>query len=191
MTGNERIIDNGDGTYYIAINFEGDPILDVIDAQHLLLTGSGYTPLELYFEEEVWVEDGGDTKDEVVIWENDGSTGEVNWDGTYRFSSVEGSTGEEIFAIPMEQWEIIKSGTFYLQAQGSDWVQMRITTGWWTTTWTGDDIMTGNDRIIDNGDGTYHIEINFEGDPIVGYLDAQHLLFTGSGFTPLKLYYVK
>ena len=191
MTGNERIIDNGDGTYYIAINFEGDPILDVIDAQHLLLTGSGYTPLELYFEEEVWVEDGGDTKDEVVIWENDGSTGEVNWDGTYRFSSVEGSTGEEIFAIPMEQWEIIKSGTFYLQAKGSDWVQMRITTGWWTTTWTCDDIMTGNDRIIDNGDGTYHIEINFEGDPIVGYLDAQHLLFTGSGFTPLKLYYVK
>ena len=191
MTGNERIIDNGDGTYYIEINFEGDPILDLLDEQHLLLTGSGFTPLELYFEEEIWVDGGGDDKEEVLIWENDGSHGEVNWDGTYRFSSAERSTGEEIYAIPMDQWDIIKSGTFYMLAKGSDWVQMRITTGWWSTTWTGEDIMTGNERIIDNGDGTYYIEINFEGDPILDVLDEQHLLFTGSGFTPLKLYYLK
>ena len=188
MTGNERIIDNGDGTYYIAINFEGDPILDVLDAQHLLLTGSGFTPLELYFEEEIWV--GGVTApEEVVIWENDGSHGAVNWDGVYRFSSETNKTGEEIYAIPDDVWEKIKSGTFYLLAQGSDWVQMRITTGWWSTTWTGEDIMTGSERILDNGDGTYFIEINFEGDPILDVLDGQHLLFTGSGYTPLKLYY--
>ena len=191
MTGNERIIDNGDGTYYIAINFEGDPILDVIDAQHLLLTGSGFTPLELYFEEEVWIGGGGETKEEVVIWENDGSTGAAAWDGTYRFSSVTNKTGEEIYAIPDDVWELMKSGTFYMLAQGSDWVQMRITTGWWTTTWTGEDIMTGNERIVDNGDGTYYIAINFEGDPILDVIDAQHLLLTGSGFTPLKLYYIK
>ena len=191
MTGNERIIDNGDGTYYIAINFEGDPILDVIDAQHLLFTGSGYTPLELYFEEEIWVGGTVDTKEEVVIWENNGSTGEAAWDGTYRFSSESNKTGEEIYAIPDDIWEQMKSGTFYLLAKGSDGVQMRITTGWWTTTWTGEDIMTGNERIVDNGDGTYYIAINFEGDAILDVIDAQHLLFTGSGFTPLKLYYYK
>ena len=190
MTGNERIIDNGDGTYYIEINFEGDPILDLLDAQHLLLTGSGFTPLELYFEEDVWVDGGGHM--EIVktsIWKNDGSHGAVNWDGVYRFSNETNKTGEEIYAIPDDLWEKMKSGTFYMLAQGSDWVQMRITTGWWSTTWTGDDIMTGNERIVDNGDGTYYIAINFDGDPILDVLDAQHLLLTGSGFTPLELYF--
>ena len=190
MTGNERIIDNGDGTYYIEINFEGDPILDYLDAQHLLLTGSGYTPLELYFEEDVWVDGGGHW--EIVktsLWKNDGSQGEVNWNGIYRFG-LEGNDGnnECIATFPAEVWDLIKNGTFYLLAKGSDWVQMRITTGWWTTTWTGDDITTGNERIIDNGDGTFYIEINFGGDPILDYLDAQHLLLTGSGYTPLELY---
>ena len=191
-TGNERIIDNGDGTYYIEINFEGDPILDVIDVQHLLFTGGGFTPLELYFEEEIWVDDGGNSGGkEVVIWESDGSTGEVNWDGTYRFSSESNKTGEEIYAIPDDVWAKMMSGTFYLQAKGSDWVQMRITTGWWTTSWTGEDITTGNERIVDNGDGTYHIEINFAGDPILDVIDVQHLLFTGGGFTPLKIYFIE
>ena len=45
------------------------------------------------------------------------------------------------------------------------------------------------ERIIDNGDGTFYIEVNFGDDPIVGSLDDQHLLFTGSGYTPMKLYY--
>ena len=190
MTGNERIIDNGDGTYYIAIDFEGDPILDVLDAQHLLLTGSGFTPLELYFEEDVWIEGGGHA--EIVktsIWKNDGSHGEVAWDGTYRFSSESNKTGEEIYAIPDDIWEKMMTGTFYMLAQGSDWIQMRITTGWWSTTWTGADIMTGDERIVDNGDGTYYIAINFEGDPILDVIDVQHLLFTGGGFTPLELYF--
>jgi hypothetical protein len=188
MTGNERIIDNGDGTYYIAINFDGDPILDYLDAQHLLFTGSGFTPLELYFQEEIWI--GGTAEpEEMLIWQNDGSYGAVNWDGTYRFASESNKTGEEIYAIPDDIWAKMMSGTFYLLAQGSDWVQMRITTGWWSTTWTGEDIMTGNERIVDNGDGTYSIAINFDGDPILDVIDVQHLLLTGSGYTPLKLYY--
>lgn len=55
----ERIIDNGNGTFCILVDFSEDPtILSVIDQQHMLLTGAGYTPLELYFEEEVWVENG-------------------------------------------------------------------------------------------------------------------------------------
>ena len=44
------------------------------------------------------------------------------------------------------------------------------------------------EMIIDNGDGTYTIEINFGDDPIVETLDEKHLLFTGSGFTPIKLF---
>ncbi|MBQ6044950.1 MAG: hypothetical protein IJL42_05470 [Bacteroidales bacterium] len=191
MTGDERIIDNGDGTYYIEINFEGDPILDALDEQHLLLTGSGFTPLEIYVEEDVWVDGGGHS--EIVktsFWKNpdpDGN-GPANWNGTYRFG-LDGHDGnnECIATFPQEVWDKIKTGTFYMLAKGSDWVQMRITTGWWSTTWTGNDIMTGDERIIDNGDGTYYIEINFGDDPIVGSLDEQHLLFTGSGFTPLEL----
>ena len=193
MTGDERIIDNGDGTYYIEINFEGDPILDALDDQHLLLTGSGFTPLEIYVEEDIWVDGGGHS--EIVktsFWKNpdpDGN-GPANWNGTYRFG-LDGNDGnnECIATFPQDIWDKIKTGTFYMLAKGSDWVQMRITTGWWSTTWTGNDIMTGDERIIDNGDGTYYIEINFEGDPILDALDAQHLLFTGSGFTPLELYF--
>ena len=189
--GSENIILNDDGTFYIEMNFADDPdFVDALDGHHLLFTGEGYTPLELYFQEEEWVGGGGGEAQEVVIWTNDGSLGEINWNGDYRFSSESKTTGEECYAIPQSIWDsVIMNGTFYLTAKGSDWVQMRITTGWWTTTWTGDDITTGSDRIIDNGDGTYTIEINFSGDAVLDYLDDQHLLFTGSGYTPLKLTY--
>ena len=185
--GNERLTDNGDGIFTLTVDLSGDALLDVLDEQHLLFTGSGYTVEEIYFVELVA---GGGGNEEKVIWTNDGSMGEINWGGDYRFSSESKVTGEECYAIPQDIWDnVIKSGTFYLTAQGSDWVQMRITTGWWSTTWTGDDISTGNERIVDNGDGTYTIEINFSGDPILDVLDEQHLLFTGGGYTPLKLYY--
>lgn len=185
--GNERLTDNGDGTFTLTVDLSGDALLDVLDEQHLLFTGSGYTVEEIYFVDLVA---GGGGNEEKVIWINDGSMGEINWGGDYRFSSESKVTGEECYAIPQDIWDnVIKSGTFYLTAQGSDWVQMRITTGWWSTTWTGDDISTGNERIVDNGDGTYTIEINFSGDPILDVLDEQHLLFTGGGYTPLKLYY--
>ena len=191
--GNELLTNNGDGTFILTVNLSDNPALvDLLDSQHLLFTGDRYTPLEIYFEEEVWVDEGGSGAEEVVFWQNDGSHGAANWDGVYRFG-LEGNDGnnECIATFPADVWNVIKSGTFYMLAQGSDWVQMRITTGWWSTNWTGDDIMTGNERIVDKGDGTYTIEINFEGDPILDVLDAQHLLLTGSGFTPLKLYYIK
>lgn len=187
--GNELITDNGDGTYALAVTLAGDPILDVIDSQHLLFTGGGYTPLELYFLEEVWVEFGSGPT-EVVMWENDGSTGETGWGGTYRFC-LEGtdSQNECLAEMPAEYWDVIKNGTFYMQFQGSDWVDMKITSGWWQNDWTGANIQTGNERFIANEDGTYYIEINFDGAPLKDNLDQQHLLFTGGGYTPLKLYY--
>ena len=197
MTGDERIIDNGDGTYYIEINFGDDPIVGSLDEQHLLFTGSGFTPLELYFEEEIWVDGGDDTPKEVVMWEGDGSAGGVNWNGTYRFG-LDGHDGnnECIATFPQDVWDRIKTGTFYMQYRpDGDSYQIRVTTGWWSVQWMGsdNDIAPWNmaDRIIDNGDGTFHIEVKFDGDPIVDALDDQHLLFTGSGYTPLKLYYLE
>ena len=180
-----------DGTKYIELNIkEEGTIYDMIDDQHLLFTGDSYTLLEIYVNE--WVEGGGDSDKPVVFWENDGSKGETNWGGDYRFCLDGHDYNNECLAtFPQEVWDIIKTGTFYMEAKGSDWVQMRITDGWWSTTWTGNDITTGDERIIDNGDGTYHIEINFSGDSLVDVLDAQHLLLTGSGYTPLKLYYYK
>ena len=67
--------------------------------------------------------------------------------------------------------------------------QIRVTSGWWSTTWTGADIQPGNELLVDNGDGTWTLEVNLSGDPLLDVLDQQHLLFTGSGYTPLKLYY--
>ena len=188
-TGDERIINNGDGTYYIEINLTGDPLQNVIDVQHLLLTGGGYTPLELYYYEEVWVEFDDGPK-EVVMWENDGSLGEISWSSDYRFAQ-EGtdSEGHAHAELPADQWDVIKNGTFYMLAEGSDYFQVQVTDGWWSTTWTGAPIETGDERIIDNGDGTFHIEIKLDGDPLKDFIDERHLLFTGDGYTPLKLYY--
>ncbi len=135
---------------------------------------------------------------ETVItsfWKNDGSRGTIDWGNVnYRFG-MDGADGnnECIATFPADVWEKIKTGTFFAKFSiDADWYQIRITTGWWSTQWLGsdNDISPNNmtDRIIDNGDGTCHIEINFEGDPILDVLDQQHLLFTGSGYTLLELY---
>ena len=191
----DRIIDNGDGTYYIEINFGDDPLVGTLDEKHLLFTGDGYTPLELYFAEEVWVDDGGGgAGKEIVFWENSNGS-KISWSGTYRFA-LEGHDGNKecIAELPQDVWDKIKTGTFYLQFKPeADSYQVRVTNGWWDTQWMGkdNDIAPWNmaDRIIDNGDGTYYIEINFGDDPLVGTLDEKHLLFTGDGYTPLKLYF--
>jgi len=194
----ERIIDNEDGTFYIEINFGDDPIVEALDDRHLLFTGDGYTPLELYFAEEVWVGGGGAAK-EVDFWINEdpSGTGKVSWNGIYRFA-LEGHDGnnECIAELPQDVWDKIKTGTFYMKFRPeADWYQVRITTGWWDPQWMGkdNDISPNNmaDRIIDNEDGTFYIEINFGDDPIVEALDDRHLLFTGDGYTPLKLYFME
>ena len=190
----DRIIDNGDGTFTIAIDFAEDPaILETIDEQHLLFTGAGFTPLEIYF---IDIIKGGGSPKEVVFWESDGSAGAVSWNGTYRFA-LDGNDGnnECIATFPADIWNKIKTGTFYMQYTAADPTsyQIRVTTGWWGAQWMGkdNDIAPWNmpERIIDTGDGTFYIEVNFGDDPIVADLDVQHLLFTGAGFTPLKLYF--
>jgi len=192
----ERIIDNGDGTFYIEVDLTGDPLVETIDQKHLLFTGSGYTPLEIYSQEEKWV-DGpdGDVEVKTTVWSNNGA-GEVNWNGTYRFG-LEGADGnnECIATFPEDVWNKLKTGTFYMRYKPSgDSYQIRVTNGWWDTQWLGadNDIAPWNmaERIIDNGDGTYYIEINFGDDPIVGTLDQKHLLFTGSGYTVEEIYFI-
>ena len=191
----DQFIDNGDGTYSIQINFGDDPLVGTLDEKHLLFTGSGYIPLEIYFEEEVWVGGGGHMElIKTSFWKNGGSD-EVNWNGTYRFA-LEGHDGnnECIAEIPQDIWDKIKTGPFFISFKPTaDWYQIRITNGWWDTQWLGkdNDFSPNNmaDQIIDNGDGTYSILINFGDDPLVGTLDEKHLLFTGSGYLPLELYF--
>ncbi len=191
----DQFIDNGDGTYSIQINFGDDPLVGTLDEKHLLFTGSGYIPLEIYFEEEVWVGGGGHMElIKTSFWKNGGSD-EVNWNGIYRFA-LEGHDGnnECIAEIPQEIWDKIKTGPFFISFKPTaDWYQIRITNGWWDTQWLGkdNDFSPNNmaDQIIDNGDGTYSILINFGDDPLVGTLDEKHLLFTGSGYIPLELYF--
>ena len=193
--GNELLKDNEDGTFTLEVNISEDQaLLDLVDVQHLLFTGDRYTLLEIFQMEEVWVEGGGDSgPKEVLIWENDGSHGAISWSSEYRFAGEGFETGEEIYIIPATQWSVIMNGTFYLQAAiNADWYNLRITTGWWTTTWTGQDIGKGDERLIVSEDGTtFSLELHFEGDPILDYLDVQHLLFTGEGYTPLKLYFLE
>lgn len=125
-----------------------------------------------------------------VIWEGDGSAGEVSWSGQYRFCNEENKTGEEIAAIPMDVWEKMKTTTFYADIVGAN-PQVRITTGWWDTNLTGDaDIMPGNELLTDNGDGKWTVKVDLSTAPaLVELLDSHHLLFTGSGYTLSKLYF--
>ena len=193
----ERVIDNGDGTFYIEVNFGDDPLVGTLDEKHLLLTGSGYTPLEIYTEEDIWIDGpGGDQEVKTVIWTGDGTTA-VNWNGVYRFG-LDGHDGnnECIATFPEDIWNRLKTETFYVKYTVADptQYQIRVTNGWWDTQWMGkdNDIAPWNmaERIIDNGDGTFYIEVNLGDDPLVGTLDEKHLLLTGSGYTPLEIYFI-
>ncbi len=190
--GSELLTDNGDGTFTVEINLTGDPdLVASLDEQHLLLTGSGYTPIQIYFLEEQWVDGGGGGESQpMVFWEGDGSAGEVSWNGVYRFA-LEGHDGgnECIAEFPQDVWDRIKTSTFYVDIDATN-PQIRVTNGWWNPEWNNGDIQPGSELLTDNGDGTFTVEINLTGDPdLVASLDEKHLLLTGSGYTPRKLYF--
>jgi len=187
--GNERLTDNGDGTMKLTVNFGNDAFVEALDAQHLLFTGGGYAVEEIYFEEEVWIE-GPVGPLKTSAWQNDGSLGDINWSSDYRFANESTVTGEECYAFPLDIWDKLKSGTFYVTVKGAT-PQIRVTTGWWSTTWTGEDIIPGNERLVDNGDGTWTLTVNFDGDPIADVIDAQHLLFTGGGYSVVEIYFLE
>lgn len=126
----------------------------------------------------------------ATIWEGDGSAGAVSWNGTYRFA-LEGHDGanECIAEIPQAIWDKMMTETFYADIQAED-PQVRITTGWWDTTLTANDIQPGNELLTDNGDGTWTVKVNLADNPdLVALLVDHHLLFTGDRYTLLKLYF--
>ena len=134
---------------------------------------------------------------QVVFWENDGSVPAAAWTGSpYRFA-LEGKDGmnECVATFPADVWEKIKSGPFYAQFQpASDWFQIRILDGWWTVNDESgaSDINPQYSGLIDNGDGTYTIEVDLSGNAdLLSYLDERHLLFAGDGFIIQKLYFAE
>ena len=202
--GDERIVDNGDGTFSLTYTISEEPlksgIYDLIDSQHLLFTGSGYTPLALYYTEEVWVPGGGTV--EIVrtsIWKNDGSVGAASWSAhIYRFG-MEGTdaNNECIATIAPELWEKMKTTPFNVQIQpAADWWQIRMLDGWWTVgNDEANDISPNTpDKYVDNGDGTYTFVVDLQSypnpdTPLASVVDAQHLLFAGADFIILEMYW--
>ena len=173
MPGNERLTDNGDGTFTLKLDLADDPaFVEAIDVQHFLITGDRFTPIGIYPE---------------IAWENDGTHGAISWSSNYRFG-LEGRDGnnECITTFPATVWNKLKGETFYVDLEATN-PQIRVTTGWWSTTWTGDDIFAGNERLMDNGDGTFTLAVNLTGDPILDAVDVQHFLLTGDRYTPLRI----
>ena len=197
-TGDERIIDNGDGTFSLAYTISEEPlksgIYDLIDDQHLLFTGSGYTPLKLVVTEEVWVPGGSVEIVRTSIWKNDGSVAAATWSGSpYRFA-MDGKDGnnECVATVAPEVWEKMKSGPFNVDIQPSgDWFQIRILDGWWSVGNTdANDITPAYEGLVDNGDGTFTFTVDISGNAdLLAVLDDQHLLFAGDGFTILEMYW--
>ena len=119
----------------------------------------------------------------TTIWKNDGSLGEINWSGDYRFAPESNPTGEECYIVPQDVWEKMKSEPFYVTIKGEN-PQIRVTTGWWSVNLTADDIQPDNELLEDNGDGTWTLTVDLTASPdLLANLDAQHLLFTGGGYT--------
>ena len=171
--GNESLKDNGDGTWTLKFNLSENPgFVGALEAEHFLMTGDRYTPIGIYPEN---------------AWENDGTHGAIAWSSNYRFG-LEGrdANKECITVFPETIWNKLKTETFYVDIEASN-PQIRVTTGWWSTTWTGDDIYPGNERLVDNGDGTMTLTVNMTGDPILDLLDQQHFLLTGDRYTPLRI----
>ena len=188
------VADNGDGTFTVTLDFTGHGILDLMDEQNLLFAGSGFQILKIYTSEEVWVPGGGTV--EIVrtsIWKNDGSVGAAAWSGSpYRFAPDFNSTGEEVYAVPAETWEKMKTTPFKVDIQpAADWFQIRILDGWWSVgNVETNDITPNYEGLVDNGDGTFTFVLDLPSKPdLVPVLDEKHLLFAGDGFTILEIYW--
>lgn len=131
-----------------------------------------------------------------TVWKNNGS-GAASWNGTYRFGKKGLDSNNECIATFKDAvWNKIKGSTFYLVVEGEN-PQIRVTDGWWQTTWQPNDIVPGNSLLTKNmdendvWDGTWTLTVNLVGSDLVNSIDQKHLLFTGSGFTPVKLFYIE
>ncbi len=177
-----------DGNAYIELNIkEEGSLYDNIDAQHLLFTGSDYELVNIYVQEETWVEGEAGHWEKNSLWKSEGGAIPA-WDSKYRFSNVESSTGEEIYAFPMEDWALIKDGVVRVAVKATSASNIRITTGWWTGAYGGTE-HNCLDFVQEAEDGTQYIELNLkEEGSLYDNIDTQHLLFTGSDYELLEIY---
>lgn len=150
---------------------------------------STQSPFKDYKEGDVYT----NTEYRKIIWRNSGY-GAVDWDNNatkslYRFGYQKSnfSNSECITTFPETVWNQIKSGTFYLVVEGTN-PCIRVTNGWWDVQWQSD--FTPVNGLINNGNGTWTLAINLAGSDLVNTIDQKHLLFTGTRFTPVKLYYI-
>lgn len=171
----------------------------IVNANGSKMTASGF-----YFDEtgdakvSITVDDaevvllggnGGGSAVSNDIWTNT-ATDVVNWNGIYRFA-LEGHDGanECIAELPQATWDKMMTTTFFMDLEGAN-PQVRITNGWWDVNWVGGDIQPGNELLTNNGDNKWTVKVDLAGQPdLVATLLEKHLLFTGSGYTPIKLYF--
>ena len=183
-----------DGTMFIELNIPMyDDFLSKIDEQHLLFTGDGYTLLEIYQEEEVWVEGDESAPEQVVIWENETGEAISGWGGKFRFCE-EGhdSQNECIAEISSDVWSIMKDETFYAVIEPAENPNVRITTGWWKADYGGTEhncIDMADDDLV-SGLKVIAVTPSQFAD-FYEKIDEQHILFTGDAYTLKKLYYIK
>ena len=153
-------------------------------------TGDAKVSIKVDDAEVVLLGEGGSQGGSDVVWEGDGSAGAVSWNGIYRFANEEKKTGEEIYAVPMDVWQKMKTTPFFVDLVGEN-PQIRVTTGWWDTNLTGDnDIMPGNELLTDNGNGSWTLKVDLSTAPaLLDLVDDHHLLFTGDRYYPTKIYF--
>ena len=163
----DQLIPNDDGTHTLEITFGDDPLVETLDEKHLLLTGSGHTPMELFVYEDVWVE-GGDEGH----WEHQENT---IWDVPTVFDgwSVSFVIGPEMFASAKEG-DVIRT---YITDKGSDFnfIYKHV------DSWGDWDELQGTRT---EGDGYMDVEITAA---VLGELQSSGLRYQGVGFTITKV----
>ncbi len=186
----DLVQEDANGNQYIELEMKSYPDLyNIIDVQHLLFTGDAYTITEIYIEE--WVEGGAAGPQEIDLWKNETGEAIAGWGGTFRFSNAEASTGEECYAFPMEDWAIIKDGTFRVGVVATEASNIRITDGWWKQAYGGSE-HNCLDLVQEDANGNQYIELEMKSYPdLYNIIDVQHLLFTGDAYTITKIYYLK
>ena len=134
----------------------------------------------------------GSTPAPQTIWENTSTNpNPVNWTSDYRFA-LDGHDGNKecIATFSSDVWNRIMNNTFYLVVRGTN-PSIRVTNGHWTVAWPEAEynFEPGNSRLTNNGDGTWTLKIDLANSALVGTILEKHLLFTGTGYTPVRLYF--
>lgn len=136
----------GNDPYALSVNLSDDAIAGYLDEQGLLFTGEGYALNGLYVDQFV---SGHETLGYVPVWKNNGLFDDPSWSSIYLFNSVENAKGNEIAKLSAEDWEIIKHGDFKADFSviNNYKFDIYVTTGWWSTLWTGSTIPLNSDLI--------------------------------------------